>query len=91
MDGDGKIKENNNQVLFGDLTTSLDPSDIDYLGAEIEIEMGKEHEKYVFDKPTVVIIPEGMPHNPIVTKRVDKPYAVFLISLGAEHETSSVD
>jgi hypothetical protein len=69
----------------------LDPSNIDYLGAEIEIEMGKEHEKYVFDKPSVVIIPEGTPHNPIVTKRVDKPYAVFLISLDAEHETSSVD
>jgi hypothetical protein len=68
----------------------LEPSDIDYLGAEIEIEMGKEHEKYVFDKPTAVILPKGMPHNPVVAKRVDKPYAVYLISLDAEHEIMSV-
>jgi len=69
----------------------LDPDDIDYLGAEMQYYLGKELEVYTFDKPTVVIIPEGMPHNPIVTKRVDKPYAVFLISLGAEHETMTVD
>ena len=68
-----------------------DPSDIDYLGAEIQIDMGPEHERYVFDKPTAVICPAGVPHNPIVTRWVDKPYAFLLMSLGAKHETTYID
>jgi hypothetical protein len=64
-----------------------DPGDIDYLGAEIQIDMGEEHERYIIDKPTVVICPAGVQHNPVVARWVDKPYASLLISLGAEHET----
>ena len=69
----------------------LDPADINYLGAKIEIEMGSEHERHTFDKPTAVICPKGLPHNPIVVRWVDRPYAVYTISLGAEHKTAAVD
>ena len=69
----------------------LDPTDINYLGAKIEIDMGKEHERYIFDKPTVVICPAGLPHNPVVVRWVDKPYSFYLIALGGEHETTVVD
>jgi len=68
-----------------------EPSNIDYLGAEIQIDMGLEHERYIIDKPTAVICPAGLQHNPIVTRWVDKPYAFLLISLGATHETNYVD
>jgi len=68
-----------------------DPSNIDYLGAEIEIDLGKEHERYIFDKPSVVICPAGLPHNPVVTRWVDKPYSFFVINLAGEHGTQSVD
>lgn len=68
-----------------------DPSDIDYLGAEISIDMGKEHERYIFDKPTAVICPRGVPHNPVIARYVDKPYAFFVIGLSGEHKTTYVD
>ena len=35
--------------------------------------------------------PAGMPHNPIVTRWVDKPFGVLMMSLGAKHETTYVD
>ena len=69
----------------------LDPTNIDYLGAKLEIEMGPEHERYTFEKPTVVICPPGLPHLPLVTRWVDKPYAFYVICLSNEHETSRVD
>lgn len=69
----------------------LDPTDINYLGAKIEIDLGKEHERYIFDKPTVVICPKGLPHTPVVTRWVDKPYAFYLITLGGEYKTTAVD
>lgn len=69
----------------------LDPTDINYLGAKIDIDMGKEHERYIFDKPTVVICPRGLPHNPVVVRWVDKPYAFYVITLGSKHETAAID
>lgn len=69
----------------------LDSSDIDYLGAELEIDMGQEHERYIFDVPTVVICPRGLPHLPLITRWVDRPYSFFVIALGAEHESRFID
>jgi len=68
-----------------------DPGNIDYLGAEIEIDLGKEHERYIFDRPSVVICPPGLPHNPVVTRWVDKSYSFFVINLAGEHGTRNVD
>lgn len=61
-----------------------DPSDADYLGAEIEIDLGKEHERYLFDKSSAVVCPAGLPHGPIVTRWVDKPFAFILINLAGD-------
>ena len=68
-----------------------EPADIDYLGAEIQMDLGAEHERYVIDKPTAVVIPAGTPHNPIVTRWVDHPYGVLMMSLGENHDTKYVD
>jgi hypothetical protein len=68
-----------------------DHKDINYLGAEIEIDLGREHEKYIINKPSVVICPAGLPHAPIVARWVDKPYAFFSINLSGEPETRYVD
>jgi hypothetical protein len=68
-----------------------EPSDIDYLGAEIQIDMGPEHERYVINEPTAVVLPAGTQHNPIVTRWVDKPFGVLMMSLGPTHETTYVD
>jgi len=64
---------------------------IEYLGAEIEMDLGKEHERHLIDKPAVVICPAGMPHTPQVTRWVDKPFAFFAVSLSGEHETKTFD
>ncbi len=59
---------------------------IDELGAEIEIDLGSEHERHLFNKSSVVICPAGMPHLPLVTRWVDKPFAFFAINLSGEHD-----
>jgi hypothetical protein len=58
-----------------------DPHNFSDLGAEVEFSIGEEEEKYVFDKPTAVVIPKGLPHCPIVTRRLDRPYLCMAVSL----------
>ena len=67
-----------------------DPRDINYLGAEISIDMGEERERYVFDTPTAVVCPAGTAHAPIITRYVDRPFAFFNISLSGEHKIKYV-
>ncbi len=55
--------------------------DLSYLGAEIEFALGKEQEKHVINKATAVVVPRGLIHCPVVTKKVEKPFSFFLISL----------
>lgn len=68
----------------------LDPDNPHYLGAEIEIAMGKQYEKHVFSEPTVVVVPRGLPHCPLVTQKVEKPYGFYVIGLDAEHKTTQL-
>jgi hypothetical protein len=66
-------------------------NDLSYLGAELTIEIGKEHEKHTFNVPTVVSLPKGLSHFPIVCNKVDKPYSVMQVGLGPKYESSWVD
>jgi hypothetical protein len=63
-----------------------DPYHLDELGAEVEMSIGElgHEEKHTFDKPTVLVAPAGLPHCPIVTKRIDKPYVCMAVSLTGE-------
>ena len=61
-----------------------DPEDPDSLGAEIEIDLGKEHERYVFNKSSAVLCPAGLPHTPMVTRWVDRPFAFLLVNLAGD-------
>jgi hypothetical protein len=73
-------------VFFGHKT-----EDLSYLGAEITVEIGREHEKHTFDVPTVVALPKGTPHYPITCNRLDRPYGVMKVGLGARYQSSQVD
>jgi hypothetical protein len=73
-------------VFFGHNT-----DDLSYLGAEITVELGKEHEKHTFNVPTVISIPKGTPHFPVVCDRVDRPYSVMHVGLAAKPESSWID
>lgn len=69
----------------------LDPNNLNYLGAELEIGMGKDYERHIFNTPTVAICPAGFPHLPLITRWVDKPYGFFVICLSGEHASPWVE
>jgi hypothetical protein len=69
----------------------LDPNDLNYLGAELELGMGQDYERHIFNKPTVAICPKGFPHLPLITRWVDKPYGFMVICLSGEHDSPWVE
>jgi len=69
----------------------MDPGNMDDLGAEIEVDLGKEHERHFINKPTAIVCPAGMPHMPSVTRWVDRSYAFFAVCLSGEYEAEPFD
>ena len=69
----------------------LDPDDMNYLGAELELGMGKDYERHIFNTPTVAVCPKGFPHLPCITRWVDKPYGFFVICLSGAHDSPWVE
>ena len=49
--------------------------------AEIEYFMGKEYEKHIITKATVLYIPAGLEHNPCDIKRIGKPMMFSALQL----------
>ncbi|MEJ2111060.1 MAG: hypothetical protein P8Z37_14350 [Acidobacteriota bacterium] len=69
----------------------MDPRNVHSLGAEIEVDLGEEHERYLVNEPAAIVCPAGMPHMPSVTRWVDRPYAFFAVCLSGEHEAEAFD
>ncbi len=69
----------------------LDPDNLNYLGAELELGMGKDYERHIFNTPTIAICPEGFPHLPLITRWVDKPYGFIVVCLSGEHASPWVE
>lgn len=65
-----------------------DPNNIGDLGAEVEMSIGPkgEEEIHVITEPSVVVMPKGVWHCPMWTKRIDKPYLVMAVSLTKDYE-----
>ena len=61
------------------------PLDITDFGAEVEIQLGPEHEKHTITKTSCVSIPPNLPHCPLNIKRVDKPIIFLEISNSATY------
>jgi len=70
---------------------SLDPENLDVLGAELELGMGPDYERHIFNTPTIAICPAGFPHLPLITRWVDKPYAFIVVCLSGEHASPWVE
>ncbi|OGO32486.1 MAG: hypothetical protein A2Z29_06695 [Chloroflexi bacterium RBG_16_56_11] len=70
---------------------SLDPDHLEALGAELELGMGKDYERHIFNKPTVAICPAGFPHLPLITRWCDKPYGFIVVCLSGEHASPWVE
>jgi hypothetical protein len=63
----------------------LDPDNLGYLGAELELGMGKDYERHIFNTPTIAICPAAFPHLPLITRWCDKPYGFIVVCLSGEH------
>lgn len=72
-------------VFFGHDTDNLS-----YLGAEISIEVGKEHDKHTFNAPTTVVLPKGTPYGKIACNKLERPYSVMQIGLSAKYDCAWV-
>jgi len=67
----------------------MNPDDPFDLGAEVELCMGSEMEKYTFTKSTTVYIPPNLIHCPWTLKKVDRPFLLIQIHQGATHTEKS--
>jgi hypothetical protein len=61
------------------LFMGADCNDLSYLGAEVEVYMGKEMEKHVVTKPCVAIQPKGHPHCPVIVNKQEKPWIFAVV------------
>jgi len=68
----------------------IDTQDITKLGGEISIEIGESPEEYVFNEPTVVVIPRGTPHGPVVARKLEMPVMHYLVGLAPEYKAALV-
>jgi len=56
------------------------PENINDLGAEISICLGDELEEHIITSATVVSIPPGLKHCPLVVKKITKPFVFLEVS-----------
>jgi hypothetical protein len=74
----------NEEVLC---VVGMDADDPMNIGAEVEIAMGDEDERYFANVPSVWICPKNFPHLPQITRWVDRPYAFFVVNLDGTHDS----
>jgi hypothetical protein len=79
----GESHSHPNEELL--ITVGLDPNDPLHVGAEVELSMGEEDERYSSEVPTVWIVPKNLPHTPEITRWVDRPYGFTVVSLDGMH------
>ena len=63
------------------------PRNPEEFGAEVVLYLGKEMEKHVFTRPTMVNLPPGLAHCPLEITRVDSPILQLEIMLTGEGGT----
>jgi hypothetical protein len=57
-------------------------------GAEVEITLGEQDEKYIINSTSIVYIPKGTMHCPINFKRIDNPILFMHLCLAPEYSRS---
>jgi hypothetical protein len=66
-------------------------ADILALGGEMSVELGEEREEHIFDTPTAVCIPKGLPHGQVRVRTLSaKPIAHYLFGLAGEYRDETV-
>jgi hypothetical protein len=60
--------------------------DISDFGADIEITLGEEKEVYYINKTSIVSIPPGLLHCPLIFRKITKPLIFLEVTLESEYE-----
>jgi hypothetical protein len=60
-------------------------------GAEVEIVLGEEKESHFIDTTSVVFVPKGLMHCPIIFKKVTRPVVLMHICFAPEYTRSAGD
>gem|GEM_PF-2383065 len=63
---------------------SGDPENIRELGADVSVCLGDELEKHTFNTPTIVSIPPGLKHCPMLVNNITKPVVFLEVSVTKE-------
>jgi len=67
------------------LFMGADCNNLNEVGVEGVMEMGKERVKHAFAGPTAIVCPYQLPHCPLTVTKVDKPFLFMVVSCAAEH------
>ncbi len=70
--------------------TGLDYDNPNTMQAELRLDLGEEAEEHIITAPSIVVIPAGVPHLPMATKKVDKPFGFLAISCDAKYKTTEL-
>jgi len=66
------------------------PADFFDYGAEAELYLGEEGEKHIINTTTVVYIPRGLIHCPLIFTRVDKPVMFMTVSFTSKYVKATI-
>ena len=80
----GHVHPDGDELL---IYVGFDPNNPEYLGAEIEHDVGTEYEKHVFRVPTACCFPKNVVHCPQITLKCDKAFGFIVLSLEPNHKT----
>lgn len=64
--------------------------DLNYLGSDMSLAMGKEYEVRKFSVPTVVAAPGNMPHCPLITEKVYEKFGHFHLACSGKYAGTGV-
>jgi len=62
----------------------MDDDDASVLGAEVELCMGEEKERHIFNKSALVWVPPNLKHGPLKVTKATKPFNFLEVVLGPE-------
>ena len=66
-----------------------DPENVSDLGAEVSIRLGDELEEHVFNTATIVSMPPGLKHCPLLVKNVTRPLVFLEVSMTKDFAAKS--
>jgi hypothetical protein len=84
---DGPHSHDFDQVM---LWMAASPEDMGELGAEVELCLGEDMEKYMITTSTAVAVPKGLPHFPATISRMDRRFIYMQVSCSKEYREKSL-